>query len=139
DLHALVERSHSAATNRSGDGYTVLHLAAFFGHDGIVADLIRRGAAVEAIAGNATLVRPLHSAVASGHLRIAERLLNAGADPNARQRAGFTPLHGAANAGAGDLVELLLGRGADPALRAADGRTPADLAREKGFEELAHR
>ena len=44
----------------------------------------------------------------------AERLLQAGADPNSRSRHGQTPLHLAASAKSPDTVERLLEAGADP-------------------------
>ncbi|HEX7222533.1 MAG TPA: ankyrin repeat domain-containing protein [Candidatus Limnocylindrales bacterium] len=66
-------------------------------------------------------------------------LLGAGADPNARQRHGYTPLHAAAENGNEAMVERLLDAGADPAAATDDGRTPADLARAGGHDKLASR
>jgi ankyrin repeat protein len=70
---------------------------------------------------------------------VAERLLAAGADPNARQLGGFVPLHAAAQNGDKALAELLLDHGADPSLETDDGRSAAAIARAAGHDELAVR
>ena len=59
-------------------------------------------------------------------------LLEAGADPDAVQRGGWTPLHSAAHIGDARTVELLLARGADPAALDDEGRSVADMAAESG-------
>jgi uncharacterized protein len=123
----------------SPDGFTPLHLAAFFGHEGEARLLIEHGADVNAVARNPMAVQPLHSAAAADQSGIARALLDAGADPNARQEGGFVPLHAAAQNGDAEFAELLLERGADPAARTNDGRTAADFASESGHPELAER
>ena len=52
-------------------------------------------------------------AALNGHLATARRLLDAGADPNAEDKGGYTVLMLAASRGHGDLVRLLIARGAD--------------------------
>jgi ankyrin repeat protein len=64
-------------------------------------------------------------------------LLDAGADPNARQVAGFTAIYSAAAANRRDLVELLLAHGANPVLVNDLGQTAAGYARERGHTEIA--
>lgn len=123
----------------ASDGHYPLGLAAFFGHPSTVRLLLDRGAAVHAASQNAMKVQPLHAAVAGRSAEAVAALLDAGADPNARQQVGYTPLMGAASAGHTDLVDLLLARGADPALVSEDGKTAADVAREHGHTELAER
>jgi len=138
-LRALLEADPALAVARSPDGFTALHLAAFFGHRAGVELLLEGGADVDAVAENPLRVRPLHSALARGDAGIVGLLLEAGADPNTRQQAGFTPLHAAAQTGRDDLAELLLARGADPAAAAEDGRTAADYAASGGHAALAER
>jgi ankyrin repeat protein len=123
----------------SADGFTPLHLAAFFGNASMVARLIEAGADVNAEARNGSRLRPIHSAAAGRCLEISRRLLDAGADPNVAQQGGFTPLHAAAQHGDVALIDLLLQCGADTAARSEDGRTPAELAHELGHSELAVR
>jgi uncharacterized protein len=112
----------------AADGFTALHLAAFFGQLEVAAVLLEHGAAVDARAGNPSHVQPLHSAAAGGHAAIAALLLERGADANARQQGGFVPLHSAAARGDDVTARLLLEHGADRDARTDDGRRPIDLA-----------
>lgn len=57
-------------------------------------------------------------------IEIARRLIDGGADVNAKDAEGNTPLHGAAAAGKQELIELLLAHGADPNAANKDGVTP---------------
>jgi uncharacterized protein len=124
----------------SDDGFTPLHLAAFFKHPEIAQLLVERGAPVYVVARNDQLrVTPLQSAVAARNEETAALLLERGADPNAQQLGGFTPLHAAAQNGDQVLAELLLAHGADPSVTADDGRFAADFARAGGHAELAER
>ena len=111
----------------SPDGFTALHLAAFFGHEDVAAELLRRGADPNAVARNPMRVQPLHSAAAGDHTSICRLLLDRGADPNARQEGGFRPLHAAAQSGNDELYDLLVERGADQEGATDDGRTAADF------------
>ena len=135
----LVERDGSVVGARSPDGFTALHLAAFFGQADVARLLADRGADVDAVAENPLRVTPLHSAAAARQTEIARLLLEHGADPNARQEGGFTPLHAAAQNGDEELAKLLLRRGADPRAATDDGRGASRLAREAGHAELAQR
>jgi ankyrin repeat protein len=122
------------------DGFTPLHLAAFFKHPDTARLLVERGALVDVVARNERIrVTPLQSAVAARQEETAALLLDRGADPNTQEAGGFTPLHAAAHHGDEPLVELLLAHGADPAAAADDGRTAADFARDAGHEGLAAR
>ena len=67
---------------RGGDGFTPLHLAAFFGGAEAVRAILARGADPDADADNPLGVRPIHSAAAVGDIESVRALLEAGADPN---------------------------------------------------------
>ena len=123
----------------SVDGFTALHLAAFFAHPIAVELLLERGAPVNAASDNTQRVQPLHSAAASGDVTVVKLLLGAGADPNAVQRLGFTPLHAAAQNGSREMVEALLAAGASPARANDEGETPADLAARGGHDDIRDR
>jgi uncharacterized protein len=123
--------------DRSDDGYTALHLAAYFGRLEVARLLLGRGADPNAVAQNDSRVTPLHSAVSARHRDLAGLLLALGASANVIQKGGWTPLHSAAHNGDEAIVDLLLLRGADPTRPADDGRTPIDMAEEGGHGPLA--
>ena len=54
---------------------------------------------------------PLHNASIMGDTAEVKRLLDAGADVNAKSEDGFTPLHYASMEGRGEVVKLLLAAG----------------------------
>ena len=56
---------------------------------------------------------PLHVAAWCGHIKVAEYLLDLGADINKKDRWGRTPLHYAQEAGGPEMREFLVGKGAD--------------------------
>ena len=128
-LEELLEGEPELVTTWSPDGFTALHLAAFFGQEQAAKILVERGAEVNLVARNANShVTPLHSAAAGSHPGIVKLLLEHGADPNAAQDGGFTPLHSAAQNDDRESAEALLEAGADPSLANDECKTPADLA-----------
>lgn len=115
-------------TSRSTDGFTPLHLAAFFNQPVIVKILLDHGADVNSIAENPSCVQALHSAAACGSTEIVKILLQNGADINARQHGGWTALQAAAKHGNLEMVDLLLSHGADPDQASDDGQTAITMA-----------
>lgn len=122
---------------QSSDGWTPLHLAAFFGHPDLADALVAAGANLNARSSNAMKNTPLHAAAAGGQVALVELLLKRGADPNATQESGWTALHSAAQAGNRQMVEALLANGAHVNARAANNQSPLDLALSKGRPEIA--
>lgn len=127
-LRRLLTAVSSAATAWTPDGFTALHLAAFFGQPAAATILISAGAQVDIRSTNTMLVTPLHSAAAGRRPQVVNILLANGADPNAAQEGGYTPLHSAALNGDEETTRLLLSGGADPQQPADDGRTAVEMA-----------
>jgi ankyrin repeat protein len=138
-LRERLDEDPARATAFAADGFTALHLAAFFGKAEAARTLIATGAAVNVYSQNELAVQPLHSAAAGRHHEVCRVLIAAGADVNATQRHGYTPLHAAAQHGDAELVELLLSSGAGPSATKDDGETPADTAEAAGHLDVARR
>src|ERR1700747_1550459 len=135
----MVSRDPRLANARSGDGFTPLHFAAFFGQESVARVLLEHHADAAPVTNNGMQVMPLHSAAAGRNLAIARALLEHGAPVNARQQKGWTALHAAAQHGDRAMVELLLKYGANPNAKNDAGRTPEQVAEEKGHTEVAER
>ncbi len=135
-LRALLDAEPGLVTRFANDGWTLLHLAGFFGHRDAVRLLLERGADASVFSINTMRNTPLHAALSGPLAAEGIRLLvQAGADVNARQHGGYTPMHSAANRGDLEILDLLLERGADPDAAAEDGRRPIDFAREERVKE----
>jgi ankyrin repeat protein len=140
-----VEESIGASRELIGqhasDGFTGLHLAAFFGHLELVELLLSYGADPDTTATGSMDVRPIHSAAAGRKpesiVPIVKALLSGGAGINRLQQGGFTALHAAAAAGNEELLRVLLGEGADAGTKTDDGKSAFDLAIQKGHELCA--
>jgi ankyrin repeat protein len=74
------------------DGWTPLHLAAFFGHLEAARLLLDAGADVNAVSQNSLANTPLHAATAGRHGDLALLLLSAGAGGDVVDAGGYTPL-----------------------------------------------
>lgn len=138
-VRANIDDDPESVRRLSPDGYSALHLAAFFGKPEIARLLLDAGAAVDRYTTNDLANQPLHAAAAGRHIEICRLLLAAGADVDATQHGGYTPLHEAAQHGDAEMVELFLSAGADPTIAVPEGGTPADLAEAAGHPDVANR
>ena len=138
-LGQLLDEEPAGATAFAPDGFPPLGLAADFGQPAAVRLLLERGADVNATARNPMQVQPLHAAVAGRNLEAVRALVDAGADPSARQHGGWTPLMAAAAHGDTEIVEVLLAAGADPGAASDERKTATSLAAEEGHRDLSER
>jgi ankyrin repeat protein len=89
-LEELLDAEPELARAWSPDGFTALHLAAFFGQEDAARLLLERGADVHVVSRHETIkVPPLQSAAAGGHRDIVELLLEHGADPSTADLGDF--------------------------------------------------
>ena len=121
----------------STDGWTPLHLAAFFGHAKIAEFLLGHGADVAARSRNGNSNTPLHAALAGNHKFVAGLLMGAGADVDAQDHEGWRPLHLAAFNNNLDAMKTLIAQGADVTAVNKEGKSPLSLAQEKNQREAA--
>src|SRR5262245_3052837 len=136
-LKLLVDRGAEVNAERKG-GQAPLASAVVFNHEAAVRYLLSSGAKPIGEVG-------LSRAVFQGNLEIVKALLEAGAE--VKNESQVFPGYGepepilvlacfSYNADP-QIVKMLLDRGADPAAKSQQGRTPLELARERGYVEVA--
>ena len=138
-IKLLLERGANVNAQRKS-GQVPLTSAVIFGHGAAVRYLLSKGAKTNV--GDVGLSR----AVFQGNVEIVKALLETGVEvkSNGNQvfpgEGGPEPILALAcfsyNADP-QIVRMLLERGADPAAKSQQGRTPLELARERGYEEVA--
>lgn len=136
-VERLIADDGSSVNAFSVDGWTSLHLAAFFGHARVAELLLAHEADVMARSRNSTGNTPLHAALAGNHKIVAGLLIGHGADVNAKDTAGWRPLHLAAANNNLEAMKALIAQGADVLAPNGEGLTPLSLAQEKNHREAA--
>ncbi|RDH31146.1 ankyrin repeat-containing domain protein [Aspergillus welwitschiae] len=111
---------------------TEAHLAAFFGSENALRELLEAGYALNSL--DATNRSPLSWAAENGHEEATRFLIKQGLVIDHKDRWGLTPLALAANKGNSGVMSLLLSNGASPDLRGNAGRTPLMLGCQKGHD-----
>ncbi|MDM5155210.1 ankyrin repeat domain-containing protein [Bacillus sp. DX1.1] len=134
----LVNKDQSLVDSFSEDGWTPLHLAAYFGHIEIASLLLEKGATLHVKEKNRNGNTPLQAAVANKKISLVEFLIDRGANINVTQSGGWTSLHEATLLGDEELVKLLIEKGADISIKRDDGKTAFDIALEKEHQHLLH-
>jgi ankyrin repeat protein len=136
-VERLLAEDGTRLNTYSGDGWTPLHLAAFFGHAKIVELLLAQDVDVAARSRNTNGNTPLHAALAGNFKLVVGLLIGGGADVNASDAAGWRPLHLAAANNNMDAIKALIAQGADVSAGNGEGLTPLSLAQEKNHREVA--
>jgi uncharacterized protein len=137
-LRELIAADKTCIAAFSHDGWTPLHLAAFFGHTVCAKILIDAGAQVNERSINSMNNMPLHAAASGRKAETVRLLLENGAAVNAKQHGGWTALHAAAQNGDTTIAHLLIGAGADVKARADNNQNALDLALTKGQQEMVY-
>ena len=163
----LIERGADvSAQDRTGD--TVLHLALFYGHVEVAqiecgADVsaqnrtgqtalhkalyLGRGSCSDAYRARRRCFSPdetgmtaLYLASRSGHVEVAQMLIERGADVSARDetRNSRTALHEASRTGNVKVAQMLIERGADVSAQDWTGKTALHVASQAAFTGVAH-
>jgi ankyrin repeat protein len=135
-LEALLAANRALAHAVSTDGWTPLHLAAFFGKLDAARLLLNKGASPKTRSSNAMNNLPIHAAAAGRHTALVKLLLEHGTPANARQHGGWTALHAAAQHGDVEMARLLVENGADVSARADNQQRPLDLAVLKAHQAM---
>jgi ankyrin repeat protein len=158
-VRELLDAHPDALNGRAPWNETAIEAATQMGNKPILDFLIGRGAPVDfftacvlgrvddvaaELAADSTLagargvhdLPALYFAAIGGNLAVAESLLAAGADVNARAESA-APIHGAVMGGRADMIKLLLDRGADPSLPDYMGRGARKLAEDMSRTDLA--
>ena len=125
-----------------GIGFTVMSIAAYFGHLDVVSYYTEKLENVnpKQKSGDEFNGRtPLHYAAEKGHLSVVEHICNLLQDKNPSDDNGYTPLHNAAFNGHLQIVQYLVQFLDNPHPRNGNywgNKTPLDLAKQKGRTQV---
>jgi ankyrin repeat protein len=126
--------------NAQGGVYFRPFVAALAGRHFKTAELLHRNGADSNVQGQQYMRTPLHSAAYYGDLEMVQKLIEYGADIDARDELGQTPLYGLSEGihlKDPGVVQLLLHHGTDVNARAKDGSTPLHRAASWGAIDVA--
>jgi ankyrin repeat protein len=135
DVIPALLQAGADATAHDPRGYTALILASYNGRAAATRALLDHCAPVnapDAARGNT----PLHGVAFKGYDAIAELLIQAGADVDARNAAGQTALMMAALFGRTAIFEMLIAAGADPEAMDAAGNSAESVAAAQGNADM---
>jgi ankyrin repeat protein len=134
----LLDNGAEASVNeKTNDGWTPLHIAAYYKDAAMVEMLVANGAAASVNKKTKNGWAPLHHAARYTDAAMVELLLEKGAadSVNEKNNDGWTPLHLAAYVGNIDVVKALIKNGAD--INAINqNKTPLALAQQQGKNDV---
>ena len=131
ELLVLLLEYNADLTAKDDRGETALHIAAGAGLVDATEAILKRAPQILEVK-NRSMLRPLHTAAACGHIEIVSRLLAQSAEVNAASALGDTPLHLASGGKHWDIVRLLVENGANSTTENKRGLTALAAAWKRG-------
>ncbi|XP_064382308.1 fibronectin type 3 and ankyrin repeat domains protein 1-like [Halichondria panicea] len=133
----LIADSGASWTSRDNSGFSALHYAVDGGNLSTINYILSEGVNVDdknecTLSGWTPLLR---TATFGGKARVAQVLIEAGANVSKCDKNGKTPLMLASLNGFKDLVQLLLANGADPAVKTKLGMSAKDFAQSFNHQD----
>lgn len=139
-LKSLILDEKKDINTLSADGFSAAGYAAFFGQLAALRFLLSHNADIHQPSKNQMSVYPIHSASANSDpdisLKMVQLLLEHDANPDVKQKGGWTPLHQAVNKNHVSMVKELLKYGADPDCENDGGITPRQIASDKNLSDI---
>jgi palmitoyltransferase len=126
----LIETGANSVTDRDSGNVTALHWAAINNHVGVARFLLDRGAEIDAVGGDWSLISgdlvatPFHWAARSGHTQMVTLLYKRNANLYMKDSQGYNALHLAVHAGHPMMIVYLLAIGMEVDTRDTMQRTP---------------
>ncbi|ETS76986.1 hypothetical protein PFICI_10860 [Pestalotiopsis fici W106-1] len=122
----------------SADGKSALAWAAGLGYDGMTLLLLGHGFSARTSQIQSVSLLPLGEASAFGNHIIVRAILDSGANPNDRDRDGWSAIHWAAEEGHLNIVGLLLNKGANVNAVSSYGTSPLHCAANGGHDSIVN-
>ncbi|KAK0766434.1 hypothetical protein N5P37_000158 [Trichoderma harzianum] len=120
----------------TADGKSAVAWAASLGYTSVTYLLVQDGASMHASLSRDSLGVPLEEAAAVGDFHAVDFFLHLGADPNYRDRDGWSAIHWAAEEGYPLVVGSLLGQGANVNAVSSYGTSPLHCAASGGVVSI---
>ena len=136
-IDLLVNARHTESINVVNSiGMAPIHYAAYLGQSQTIHNLIQRRASLNAATTDA-LITPLMLASFQKHTTVVRALLDAGADLEKQDDAGWTALFYAVWSGSADIVQMLLEEGVHRHSQDKAQCNALDLAESMGFRDIS--